>query len=46
MVAFFAIISLVTFSCGSGGGSGLDSGQAKDFPVVTLQINAGGGRNA
>jgi ABC-type transport system substrate-binding protein len=46
MVALLAIISLVTFSCGSDSGSGSDSGQAKDFPVVTLQINAGGGRNA
>ncbi|GEM_PF-1088762 len=46
MIAILAVFSFLAPACGSGGDSGSDSGQAKDFPVVTLQINAGGGRNA
>ncbi len=41
-----AIMALLLAGPGCGGGSSADKGGEKDFPVVTLQINAGGGRNA
>jgi ABC-type transport system substrate-binding protein len=43
-----AAISLGLFlgMAGCGGGSSSDAEGPKDFPEVTLQINAGGGRNA